>query len=91
MRRLFVLGCFILLGWIVMAFAQQSVPPPASPEDQLQMALAKLRWLEQSRMQCENGLADMWAQAAKAEEKLKQQQKQLDEASHAKAAEKPKK
>lgn len=67
-RRILVLVLITLFP--VSLLAQQPAPP--SPEDQLQMALMKLRWLEQSRTQCENSLADMWAQAQKLEAKLKQ-------------------
>lgn len=79
MKRLIVLA---LMGVCLMAFpvsAQQAAPPPPSAEDQLQMALTKGRWLEQSRAQCENALSDMWAQAGKLEAKLQQAQKKIEE------------
>lgn len=60
--------------------AQQPAPQTSSPEDQLQMALAKLRWVEQSRTQCENSLGDVIAQFGKIEAERTQLKKQLEDA-----------
>ena len=78
MRGLWCLLVIIgLCGLPSLTVAQQ--PSPPSVEDQLQMALVKIRWLEQSRMTCENSLADIWSQAAKTEQKVKEQQQKREE------------
>ena len=66
MKQILILAMLLNSFFLGPAIAQQQ-PPPASAEEQLQMVLAKARWLEQSRSACENTLADLWSQASKLE------------------------
>ena len=79
MTRRVVVFVLLFAFAVPRVFAQQPAPPP-SPEDQLQMALAKLRWVEQSRTQCENSLGDVIAQFGKIEAERTQLKKQLEDA-----------
>ena len=69
MKQSLILAILFSSFFLELAIAQQQ-PPSASPEDQLQMVLAKARWLEQSRSVCENTLSDLWSQASKLEKQV---------------------
>lgn len=72
MKPLLILGIMTVVFFVGHVSAQQPAAP--SPEDQLLMTTTKLRWLEQSRTQCENSLADIWGQASRLEMQVKQLQ-----------------